>query len=289
MVKIDRDTDGGQGTSSVSVEASDLPTGRVGVGVGWTVQLPNRRHYRAGCTLVAAVDPALPPDEREAVRLQLRSRAEIEVVAELESLDKRTFMEGDYSVDLNEDQYYKELIADINSAQRQIVITSPFPGKRMNELVEPLGQAAERGVEVVVLTKPENDQTAPGPSNEYAGWQTESHWNPLRDRGVRVEHRTDKMHEKIATIDGEVVYIGSQNPTSHKDTTELTLRIKSTSLASAIATKYHPDTGQAIADRDERLIDDVPGGGAMVSGIKWSSSAPAPGDPPAGLFGGASS
>lgn len=248
--------------------------------------MPNGRHYRAGRELVAAVDPALPPVEREAVRDQLRSRAESEVVAELESLDKRTFAEGDYAADLNEDKYYEELISDIDSAQQQIVITSPFPGKRMNELIEPLAQAAERGVEVVVLTKPENDLAAPGPSNKYAAWQTESHWKPLRDRGVRVEHRTDKMHEKVATIDGRVAYIGSQNPTSHKDTTELTLKIKSTLLASAIATKYHPDTGQAVADREEWSIDDVAGGGLMVSGTKWSSSAPNPGDPPTGLFGG---
>lgn len=282
LVTIRRDQDAGTGSSHVTVQLPGHPPGRVGVGVGWSVRMPNGRHYRAGCELVAAVEPDLPKEEREAIRRELRARAEGEVVAELESLSSREFRAGDRSTDLTEDDYYAALIDDIDRAKREIVITSPFAGKRMDQLVEPLKRAAARGVEVVVLTKPENDTTT-GATGDFAKWQKPRHWEPLRAAGVRVAHRSDKMHEKIAAIDGRVVYLGSQNPTSHKDTTDLTLRIESDVVAAAIATKYHPDTGIAEAERHERTIDDV-GGGTMVSGVRWSSSAKRPGEPPPGLF-----
>jgi phosphatidylserine/phosphatidylglycerophosphate/cardiolipin synthase-like enzyme len=283
-VTIRSEEDAGRGSSFVTVQMPGIPRGRVGVGVGWSIQMPNGNHYRAGRELIAAVDTDISDDEREALRKTLRARAESEVAAELDSLDEQEFEAGDRTRHLVEDELYPVLIDDIDAAQHSVLLTSPFSGKRMDQLIDPLTRAAERGIEVVVLTKPEND-TATGSTEKFANWQTPRHWDPLRAAGVKIEYRGDNMHEKITTVDNGVAYIGSQNVTSHKDTTELTLRLESQAVASALATKYHPETGLAQAEREERTIDGLEGGLSTVSGIRWSSAAPDPGAPPSGLFG----
>jgi hypothetical protein len=271
---ISRDEDAGRGSSSGMIVLPGQPTCRVGVGVGWSVTMPNGRNYRAGCELVAAVSCAVSDGERKRMRALLRERAEGEVAAELDRLSEYEFGSGDRARHLVEDNYYEALVNDIEAAHRQIVLTSPFVGLRMQQLVGPLSSAAARGVEVIVLTKPELEKDE---------WADRQFWTPLRDSGVRVARRTNHMHEKLVTIDGKIAYHGSLNPGSHKDTTESSLRIESRSLTTALATKYHPDSGLGAAERFETSVDDE-GHGVMRSHRRWSSSAAEPENPLPGFF-----
>ena len=56
----------------------------------------------------------------------------------------------------------------------------------------------------------------------------------IRKLGIPVDHRA-RIHEKIAIIDGEILWHGSLNILSHRDTSESMLRIRSPSACARLA------------------------------------------------------
>lgn len=120
-----------------------------------------------------------------------------------------------------EGTFYPAFSQDLIRARDSIVIFSPFAtGGGTGRWVDPLRAALERGVRVRILTRP-SEEPGGGTPDEVAELI-----EGLRNLGVVVDLRT-RMHEKIAIIDNHVLWHGSLNILSHRDTHESMLRIES--------------------------------------------------------------
>ncbi len=120
-----------------------------------------------------------------------------------------------------EGTFYPAFLKDLIRAQQSIVILSPFAtGRGAARWVDPLRAAFIRGVRIRVLTRPP-EEPGGGGTEEVAELV-----QGLRDLGVTVDLRA-RMHEKIAILDGHVLWHGSLNILSHRDTHESMLRIES--------------------------------------------------------------
>lgn len=128
-----------------------------------------------------------------------------------------------------EGTFYPAFLKDLGRARESIVIFSPFAtGPGTARWVDPLRAALSRGVRVRLLTRPP-EEFGGGGTDEVAELV-----HSLRDLGVAVDLRA-RMHEKIAILDGRILWHGSLNVLSHRDTHESMLRIESPAACSQLA------------------------------------------------------
>jgi cardiolipin synthase len=93
----------------------------------------------------------------------------------------------------------------IEGARERLEITTPYLVPRP-ALVEALGRAARRGVEVRLLVPGEHNDS------RFVHWLSRVFYRDLLATGVRVfEYRTTMMHAKALTVDREWAVIGSAN------------------------------------------------------------------------------
>jgi len=107
---------------------------------------------------------------------------------------------------------------DVLRAKSSVVIFSPFATERgAGRLADLLRAKLAEGLKVRLVTRPPDDQAAmSGTASAAIG--------ALRTLGVAVDLR-QSMHEKLASIDAEVAWVGSLNITSHRDTSEIMFRL----------------------------------------------------------------
>jgi hypothetical protein len=127
-----------------------------------------------------------------------------------------------------EGTFYPAFQRDLARVRESVVIFSPFatrPGT--GRWVDPLRAALARGVRVRILTRPPEE-----PGGVTRGEVGEL-VRELRDLDVAVGLRA-RMHEKIAILDGRILWHGSLNILSHRDTHESMLRIESPAACSQL-------------------------------------------------------
>jgi superfamily I DNA and/or RNA helicase/ssDNA-binding Zn-finger/Zn-ribbon topoisomerase 1 len=137
-----------------------------------------------------------------------------------------------------EGTFYPAFARDLARVQSSIVLFSPFataPGT--SRWVEPLRAALARGVAVRVVTRPP-EEAGGAPTDEVTEFVAE-----LRGLGITVDLRA-RMHEKIAILDGRILWHGSLNILSHRDTHESMLRIESPSACEALGRFMSTPTGR---------------------------------------------
>jgi hypothetical protein len=128
-----------------------------------------------------------------------------------------------------EGTFYPAFAQDLRDVRKSIVIFSPFITQRgASRWVDFLRPALEREVAVRLVTRPPGDQ---GGVLEQGLTET---IEQLRRLGVVVDLRK-RMHEKIAIVDEEILWHGSLNILSHRDTSESMLRISSRSACEQLA------------------------------------------------------
>jgi len=128
-----------------------------------------------------------------------------------------------------EGSFYPAFQQDLARVRRSVVIFSPFAtGPGTGRWVDLLRSALARGVRVRVLTRPPGEPDS-GKTDEVGELV-----RGLRDLGVAVDLRA-RMHEKIAILDGRILWHGSLNILSHRDTHESMLRIESPAACSQLA------------------------------------------------------
>ena len=149
-----------------------------------------------------------------------------------------------------EGTFYPAFQKDLERARESIVILSPFAtGPGTARWIDLLRAALARGVRVRVLTRP------PG---EFGGGGTDEVAElvqGLRDLGIAVDLRA-RMHEKIAIIDGRVLWHGSLNILSHRDTHESMLRLESPAVCALLGRFLSTQAGGREEDAGPSL--DVP-------------------------------
>lgn len=115
---------------------------------------------------------------------------------------------------ITQENFDKYLRPDIAGAKEQIVIYSPFLTQNRLSLVEPqLKAAMDRGVHVYVVTRPHCDRG----KRELPQYRFLE--RTLQEWGIVVIHKRG-MHEKLIFIDSDILWDGSLNPLSFRDTGE---------------------------------------------------------------------
>lgn len=137
-----------------------------------------------------------------------------------------------------EGTFYPAFATDLARAHESVVILSPFAtGRGTARWVEPLRAALARRVRVRIVTRPA--EGAGGSDTDDVGELVRG----LRDLGVAVDLRA-RMHEKIAIIDGRILWHGSLNILSHRDTHESMLRLQSPAACEQLGRFLTPPAGR---------------------------------------------
>ncbi len=125
----------------------------------------------------------------------------------------------------DQDSFYETFENDLQLAQDEIVIESPFiTTKRINALLPLLTSLRSRGVSITVNTR--------DPSEHDMDYETQAldAVATLQAMDVKVLY-TAKHHRKLAVIDKAIVWNGSLNILSQNDSCEIMWRTSSVELA----------------------------------------------------------
>lgn len=116
---------------------------------------------------------------------------------------------------LTEETFFEALKRDVRRARKSILIGSPFLTEaRVGDLLPLLTNQQQKGVEVTIVTKPPEES---GDRDKKAAIQ-------LEQAGLKPVYQP-KMHQKAVIIDEKILYHGSLNILSHRDTRESILRL----------------------------------------------------------------
>lgn len=137
-----------------------------------------------------------------------------------------------------EGTFYPAFARDLARTRESIVILSPYAtGSGTARWIEALRTALAREVRVRVITRP---------AEEFGGGGTAEVTElvrGLRQLGVAVDLRA-RMHEKVAILDGRILWHGSLNILSHRDTSESMLRLESPAACQQLARFLNPPIGR---------------------------------------------
>lgn len=121
----------------------------------------------------------------------------------------------------DQDKFYDVFTSDLRCARTRIVIESPFiTMKRLNALLPTLQRARRKGVRIIVNTKPLEEH------EQLLYEQAVQAIATLQDIGVTVL-LTDGHHRKLAIIDDDILWEGSLNILSQRDSCEFMRRMRS--------------------------------------------------------------
>lgn len=126
--------------------------------------------------------------------------------------------------------FYKAFEKDLRGVKSKVFLASPFTTVQGTERwMQTFRDLRAKEVEIVGFTKPVNEKDAATNSAQiHTGLE-----------GVFKELRpVSKMHEKLAVFDQRIVWLGSLNILSHKNSTEIMVRIDSPDFAQSIIDEY---------------------------------------------------
>jgi len=150
----------------------------------------------------------------------------------------------------NEATFYPAFAEDLRRASRSVVILAPYITENgVGRWADHFHAAIARGVSIRVTSRPPSQQP-PG----MAG-NAEELFDKLLELGVAVDYRA-RMHEKLAIIDEGIVWHGSLNILSHRNTHESMMRIPSPALAEQLLRFLSPFSG--AAGQEERAAPGNP-------------------------------
>lgn len=114
-----------------------------------------------------------------------------------------------------------QFMRDLQKAQRSVIIESPFlRTARVEKFIPTFYHLKKRGVKILLNTKPSEEHDA-----TYQ-LQTQESLSLLQSAGVEVFF-TVKHHRKLAIIDRKIIYEGSLNILSYRDSCEIMRRTAS--------------------------------------------------------------
>jgi len=141
-----------------------------------------------------------------------------------------------------EGTFYPAFNSDLEAASNSIVIFSPFlTSNGSGRYIDRLRAKQSHGTKIRLVTRPpDNDLGIPasGLTEIISG---------IRELGITVDFRSD-MHEKFAIIDGRILWHGSLNILSHRNTSESMLRIPSEAACVQLTRFFLPHTKDNESD-----------------------------------------
>ena len=138
-----------------------------------------------------------------------------------------------------EKNFWPAFFSDLRSAEESLVIMSPFISLgRAGKLMDYFRALIGKGVSICIYTRPISQQ------GQSLATHAESVIDQLESIGVKVIRR-NQMHQKIAILDGKVVWEGSLNILSHKDSKEQMRRIEEEETVKEIIRLLELDQSEA--------------------------------------------
>lgn len=121
----------------------------------------------------------------------------------------------------DEKTFYRAFLNDVERANREIIIESPFiTSDRMKFLWPSLKQAYAKKLGIYIITR--------DPSEHVNGYemQSEEEIRALESLGIQVLLCTGNHHRKLAIVDREILWEGSLNILSHLKSREIMRRLE---------------------------------------------------------------
>lgn len=126
--------------------------------------------------------------------------------------------------------FYESFSRDLKGTTSKLFLASPFSTPEgTGRWLETFSHLKEKGVEIVFSTKPIFEKGE--------GTDAVNVHNDLESISTDLR-LISKMHEKIAVIDEKIVWLGSLNILSHKNSSEIMIRIDSVDFARSIIKEY---------------------------------------------------
>lgn len=135
--------------------------------------------------------------------------------------------------------FYPVLCQDLQSAEKEILIVSPFMSKvRLKKLVKVLTEPILRGVAVKAIVRPPEDL----PLRDRKAVPDDAEY--LMDYGIQVVFRSG-FHQKFTVIDGRISWYGSVNILSFGKSEESVMRLESAEIAGELIDAVTKETETA--------------------------------------------
>jgi ribosomal protein L37AE/L43A len=120
-----------------------------------------------------------------------------------------------------EEKFHSGVYKDLEGAKEYAIIMSPFiTRERLKTYADLFRAKVKNKVQLQVVTRPPDQQ------GTVEKTEIENMLNHLQKVGISVVQRRS-MHQKVVVIDGRIVWFGSLNPLSHRNTQELMFRLES--------------------------------------------------------------
>ncbi|GAF82236.1 unnamed protein product, partial [marine sediment metagenome] len=148
-----------------------------------------------------------------------------------------------------EDDFHSGLRYDLENSSRYIIIMSPFITKsRLSTYVDLLRAKTEKGINLELVTRPPHQQGTADQS------EIKEMLSYLEQIGAKVIKRSS-MHQKVIVIDGRLVWFGSLNALSHKNTQELMFRLENEDFTKQVMEECGLQTPGEAGDSLSPAID----------------------------------
>ena len=136
----------------------------------------------------------------------------------------------------NEQSFYRAFVKDLLAAKKEVIIHSPFVTKYRSEFFKRiLGQLQRRNVAVFIFTRPLEEQDA------LRRFEVAAALRDYKDLGAWIMYKPGYIHQKVAIIDRELLWEGSLNILSQRESREMMRRIKNQDAAREVMTYLHLD------------------------------------------------
>lgn len=120
----------------------------------------------------------------------------------------------------NEKTFYRAFVQDMLKAEKEVIICSPFVTKFRSEFFKPIiKKLKNRNIEIFIFTRPIEEYDL------LQRAQATSAINDYKELGVNIFCPQGNIHEKIAIIDREILWEGSLNILSQRESREMMRRI----------------------------------------------------------------
>ena len=126
----------------------------------------------------------------------------------------------------DESTFYEAFAKDLSRCKKELLIESPFiTCKRVNALLPTFQKLKKRGVRITINTR------TPAQHDVYMRLQAQKSVALLQDEGIQVLF-TGGHHRKIAILDRVILWEGSLNILSQRESCEYMRRLESEKLTS---------------------------------------------------------
>ena len=162
----------------------------------------------------------------------------------------------------DEKTFYQAFIKDLNRARKEVIIYCPFVTKfRLDYFRQVFDKLKSRKVAVFVFTRPLHEHET------IMRNEVRTALDDYKDIGVSVVHLPGFIHAKTAIIDSEILWDGSLNILSQRESREMMRRTKDEDMAKQVMDHLGLSKKLAEGYKYRRLAEKPKGSFAVLAKI----------------------